>query len=157
MVFLYIHSTLVSMQGIAIMGRIIDDSLRPLHERLAKIYTSLRTLVSGSRGVALIDSSELIKLQQSLNALENGLSLSPSSLTVYKDHCINGKFVPLGCKVTDPVPAGQAVIATLVARCYRMIHSSYEGQSVDPVLMPIQEALLQIIDQLKFLVCIRHN
>jgi hypothetical protein len=55
--------------------------------------------------------------------------------------------------VSDPVPDGQAVIATLVARCYRMIHSSYKGLAVDPALLPIQTELHLIIDQLKFLVC----
>jgi hypothetical protein len=53
----------------------IDDSLRPVHERLAKIYTSLRYLVSSSHDAAIDDSSELAELQQSLNSLENGLSL----------------------------------------------------------------------------------
>jgi hypothetical protein len=76
-----------------------------------------------------------------------------SFIHTYIDHCINGKFVPLGWKATDPVPAGQAVLATLVARCYRMIHSSYGGLTVDTALKPIQIELHLINDQLKFLVC----
>jgi hypothetical protein len=87
----------------------VDDSLFPLHEKLAKIYSSLRTLVAAPTTPNY--SAGLIVLQQELNDLENV-------------HCINSKYVPLGwsdLKQPAAIPAGQAIISTLVARCYRLV------------------------------------
>jgi hypothetical protein len=53
--------------GIASMA-CVDDSLFPLHEKLVKIYSSLRTLVASGQNT-LNYSAALIKLQQKLNDL----------------------------------------------------------------------------------------
>lgn len=122
-------------EGIATMGR-IDDSLVPLHEKLANLYSSLKLLTTSLD--AGNTEEKLVKLQRELNQVES-------------DHCVNGKYVPAGWKESLPVPSGQAIISSLVSRCYRIIHAQYERTTVSKPLIPIQEKLVAIIDQLKFI------
>ncbi|KAJ3063416.1 hypothetical protein HDU98_000783 [Podochytrium sp. JEL0797] len=124
----------------------VDDAIVPVYDELADIRIRLEDLLAQKNDAAdeLLFSAEVVDAQKRLHALE-------------ATHSYDGKFVPQGFKPTDKVPSGQAVVANLLAKCYRLVRMINESEDpeesindvVDRDLMPIQMRLENVIRALK--------
>ncbi|KAJ3283004.1 hypothetical protein HDU76_008544 [Blyttiomyces sp. JEL0837] len=137
----------------------IDDSIVPIYDALAAIRLQLEDLASRQSTaikslktpeIPLEDLSlevrdqeqELWRLQERIHEIEN-------------KHVVDGKFVPEGWDVNSiraggKVPGGQAVIANLLARCYRLVRKIQEAEpTVSPKLFPIELRLENVVTALR--------
>ncbi|KAJ3402452.1 hypothetical protein CcCBS67573_g06467 [Chytriomyces confervae] len=126
----------------------VDDALVPIYDALADIRIRLEDLyqekldamasakiVSTSEGDALQDA-RLADLQRRMHELE-------------ETFCVNGKFVAPSWS-GEGIPSGQAVVANLLAKNYRLIRMIHEAEpAVDKSLLPIQLRLQHIIGSLQ--------
>ncbi|KAJ3088918.1 hypothetical protein HK102_007638 [Quaeritorhiza haematococci] len=110
----------------------VDDSLVPIYEELAAIRRELEQILSTPFDDKRADT--IRHLQSRLHNIEN-------------QYVIDGKFVPDGwSKMGGKIPSGQAIVASLLTRCYRLVRLAVESESiVDPTLIPIQNRLENII------------
>ncbi|KAJ3019886.1 UNVERIFIED_CONTAM: hypothetical protein HDU68_010439 [Siphonaria sp. JEL0065] len=125
----------------------VDDAVVPIYDTLADIRIRLEDIYSqkldalASTNTTSDDSElfqeELVEAQRRLHQLE-------------EKHVVDGKFVPENWKAGDRVPSGQAVVANLLAKCYRLVRMINEADPVvDKQLIPIQLRLENVIRSLK--------
>ncbi|KAJ3195812.1 hypothetical protein HK101_010984 [Irineochytrium annulatum] len=149
----------------------IDDALVPVYERLADTRMALEQLkawqdaarhpVAGAVGDKAGESQQiegegiLREREPSMASLaaedrENKLlNLQTELHAIENERVVDGKFVPEAWKVGMPVPGGQAVLANLLARCYKLVRQLQEHEpGVAPHLYPIESRLLNIISTL---------
>ncbi|KAJ3285959.1 hypothetical protein HDU79_006921 [Rhizoclosmatium sp. JEL0117] len=122
----------------------VDDAIVPLYDSLAAIRLHLEQLhlemtESTSKQESDRVSSDLTEVQKKLHGLEEAW-------------VVDGKFVPPGWVVGGKVPGGQAIVANLLAKCYRSVRTVQE-LDVDPVvdktLVPTQLRLESVVKALK--------
>ncbi len=94
----------------------MDDSLKPVYQKLNTIYQELREL--RKRGGYTGD--HLTKYQDQLHEIE----MAHSAHGVFASDVAS---VPAG-----QAPAGQARISTMLHRCYRLVHSMLSTTEFDP-------------------------
>ncbi|KAJ3377965.1 hypothetical protein HDU84_008079 [Entophlyctis sp. JEL0112] len=125
----------------------VDDTIVPVYDALADIRIRLEDihaqkmdLLASSQATEdqfEISHEELLSAQQRLHALEAA-------------SVVDGKFVGAGWRRGDPVPSGQAVVANLLAKCYRLVRMINESDPVvDKKLLPIQLRLENILRMLR--------
>ncbi|KAJ3215563.1 hypothetical protein HK099_006305 [Clydaea vesicula] len=113
----------------------IDDDLVPVYENLVEIKRSLEALDCQPFYNA-DDSERLLKLQEQLHNIEN-------------EHCVNGLYVPIGWKRNERIPSGQSILASLMARNYKLVrHIQERGPTVSSELIPLESRLRRIIQTL---------
>ncbi|KAJ3132153.1 hypothetical protein HK100_005621 [Physocladia obscura] len=128
----------------------VDDALVPLYDALADLRIRLEEIhmakldaiaASSSTLLAAADfdlgATQLLDAQSRLHLLET-------------EYVVDGKFVPAGWVSGDPVPSGQAVVANLLAKCYRLVRMINEADPVvDKQLLPIQFKLENCLSSLR--------
>ncbi|KAJ3208601.1 hypothetical protein HK099_008687 [Clydaea vesicula] len=115
----------------------VDKDMITVYESLVNIKKELVTLSEAEPKPS--NAKTLRNLQERLHQIENC-------------HCINGIFVPAGWKHMDAIPKGQNIIATLLARNYKLIRKLLEKEpAVSENLVSLENRLKTIIHKLKII------
>ncbi|KAI9204260.1 uncharacterized protein BJ171DRAFT_121883 [Polychytrium aggregatum] len=113
----------------------IDDSLMPLYEELSSIRLQLEALGHQSDLDPDVRSETLRHLQERLNQIENENKHDGRFNVPAQDNSI----ASVGARA---IPSGQAIVASLIARCYRLSRILVlQDNSISPSLVPIQKRL----------------
>ncbi|KAI9336142.1 hypothetical protein BDR26DRAFT_1009007 [Obelidium mucronatum] len=126
----------------------VDDAVVPIYDALADIRIRLEDIYSQKVEVL---ASPLPNDQDEKDLFEEELVEAQRRLhEIEEKHVIDGKFVPENWKTGDRVPSGQAVVANLLAKCYRLVRMINEADPVvDKQLIPVQIRLENVIRALK--------
>ncbi|KAJ3217047.1 hypothetical protein HDU67_008605 [Dinochytrium kinnereticum] len=132
----------------------IDDSIVPIYDTLASLRLQLENLQAMQKFSKAPDSEESADAAQgSFSAEEREADLHSIQERLHKienEHVIDGKFVGKGWKAGDRVPGGQALVANLLARCYKLVRQLQESEpAVSPRLYPLENRLLNIVSTLE--------
>ncbi|KAJ1546000.1 hypothetical protein HK096_005704 [Nowakowskiella sp. JEL0078] len=120
----------------------VEDSLVGIYEELASIRKQLESLQT----LENVDSDErsafLCQIQDRLHEIEN-------------ENLLDGKFIPPQYRETHnmKIPSGQAIIMTLIQKCYRLVRVIQETETsiVSPTLHPLESKLDKIIFDLEII------
>ena len=116
----------------------VNEELMPVYEELAGLHRDLEVIEHQGSSMNLSDRHEKItRIQEQLNQLENRV-------------VVDGKVVPRGwSKMGGQIPEGQAVVTTLMNRCYKLAHHLLlEEPDVDPSLALFHRQLQHIVSEL---------
>ncbi|KAJ3104922.1 hypothetical protein HDU96_008767 [Phlyctochytrium bullatum] len=131
----------------------IDDSIVPVYDQLATLRLQLENLqVIQKMAKTPYSEEQQDPAQGSFSAEERETDLHTIQERLHaieNDHVVDGKFVPKGWKAGDRVPGGQALVANLLARCYKLVRHLQESEpTVSPRLYPLENRLLNIVSTL---------
>ncbi|KAJ3097867.1 hypothetical protein HDU97_004487 [Phlyctochytrium planicorne] len=131
----------------------IDDSIVPVYDALATLRLQLESLQVIQKISKSEESEESVDAAQgSFSAEERETDLHVIQERLHRienDHVVDGKFVPKGWKAGDRVPGGQALVANLLARNYKLVRQLQEFEpAVSPRLYPLENRLLNIVSTL---------
>ncbi|KAJ3285960.1 hypothetical protein HDU79_006922 [Rhizoclosmatium sp. JEL0117] len=125
----------------------VDDAIVPIYDTLADVRIRLEDLYTQkidtiASSITTAETSELfdeelVEAQRRLHEIE-------------EKYVVEGRFVPEGWGMEQSVPSGQAVVANLLAKCYRLVRMIQDSDPVvDRQLLPIQLRLTSIVHALK--------
>jgi len=118
-----------------------SENLMPVYEELCGIYQRLVDIKYHENPTSPDFASHLVSLQNKLHAIENN-----------RIPTMNVIVPPVEGNMPPSIPHGQAIISTLLNRCYKLAHQlTCEESPVEPPsrLLEINDSLLSLLNALE--------